>query len=186
LPATPRSPASWDDLLAGLVRGDLEATHKLTALLTGHLTRTRAFDLRDSWADIIQEVLTALIALAQRGGLREPAALVRYALTVTQSKVSDWAAGTQRERKLNEALANDPRSAEHALSSAAPSADVLVDLGRMLEKLPPRQRRALEETYLRGRTYEQTAEALGLTLRQVKRLQLHGLARLRRELGVER
>ena len=66
-PAPLPSPA-WDTLLEGLISGDVAATHKLSALISGYLARSGAFDLRDSWADIIQESLTALIRLARRGG----------------------------------------------------------------------------------------------------------------------
>jgi RNA polymerase sigma factor (sigma-70 family) len=166
-----------------LIAGDVAATHRLTALITGALVRSGAFDLRDSWADIIQESLTALIRLARRGGLRDPAALVRYALTVTESKVSDWLASRLRERRLQGELAREPDSALAPRPTNGP--ELLVDLGRALDRLPPPQRRALEEIYLRGHTYQQAAQVLGLSLRQVKRLQVRGLAGLRRALGVE-
>lgn len=179
-PSTP--PPGWDALLEGLIAGDLAATHKLTALITAYLGRSGAFDLRDSWADIIQESLTALLQLARRGGLRDPAALVHYALVVTRSKVNDWIARQLRERSLRGQLECEPHALERAPASR--DEDLLLDLGRALERLPLAQRRALEEIYLRGRTYPEAAQALGLTLRQIKRLQVRGLAGLRRALDV--
>jgi RNA polymerase sigma factor (sigma-70 family) len=172
------SPLGWETLLEGLIAGDLAATHKLTALITGYLVRSGAFDLRESWVDIIQESLLALLQLARRGGLRDPAALVGYALAVTRSKVNDWIATQLRERALQGQLEREP--------SSRPDADLRVDLDRALARLPHAQRRALEQIYLRGHTYAEAAQVLGLSLRQVKRLQVRGLAALRRALDVER
>jgi RNA polymerase sigma factor (sigma-70 family) len=172
-------PPGWENLLEGLVSGDLAATHKLTALITGYLVRSGAFDLKDSWADIIQESLTALLQRARRGGLRDPAALVHYALTVTRSKVNDWLARELRERRLQSQLEREPGA------GLAGDGELRLDLGRALDCLPAPQRRALEEIYLRGHTYAEAARALGLSLRQVKRLQVRGLAALRRALDVD-
>lgn len=181
--SAPRAAApGWDTLLQGLIAGELAATHRLTALITGYLVRSGAFDLRDSWADIIQESLTALLQLARRGGLRDPAALVHYALTVTRSKVNDWLARELRERTLHGQLEREPGAQEHP--RLAGDEELLLDLGRALARLPAPQRRALEEIYLRGRTYSETARVLGLSLRQIKRLQVRGLAALRRGLDV--
>ncbi len=176
------SAPGWDTLLEGLIAGDVGATHKLTALITGYLARSGAFDLRDSWADIIQESLAALLGMARRGGLRDPAALVHYALTVTRSKVNDWLARELRERSLQRRL--EPTAAGG--TGLARDGDQLLVVGRALARLPPAQRRALEEIYLRGHTYAEAARALGLSLRQVKRLQVRGLAGMRRTLGVDR
>jgi RNA polymerase sigma factor (sigma-70 family) len=179
------SPSDWEDLLAGVTRGDAAALHRVTALITGYLARSGAFDLRDSWADIIQEVLSALIHVARRGGLRDPAALVGYALAVTRSKVNDWLAKTLRERKLRGDLESDRDSADEGLGLPVQSTELWIDVFRGLSKLPTRERRALEEIYLRGLSYEQAAEALGLSLRQIKRLQHRGLATLRAVLGAQ-
>jgi RNA polymerase sigma factor (sigma-70 family) len=187
IPHTPStSTSSWNDLLDGVARGDARALHKVTALITSALARSGAFDLRDSWADIIQDVLEELIALAQRGGLRDPAALVRYALAVTRSKTHDWLAKSLRERQLRGELTNDPRAAAELGAPPLLGTDLLLDLCRSLDELPARERQTLVEIYLQGRTYEQAAGVLGLSLRQIKRLQLRGLARLRSALDVER
>jgi RNA polymerase sigma factor (sigma-70 family) len=181
-PSAPGSPVpDWDTLLDALITGDLGATHKLTALITGCLVRSGAFDLRDSWADIIQESLAALLLLARRGGLRDPAALVHYALTVTRSKLNDRLARELRERSLQGQLERD---ADALGPGIAPDGDLLLDLDRALARLPAPQRRALEEIHLRGRSHAEAAQALGLSLRQVKRLQVRGLAGLRRALDV--
>jgi RNA polymerase sigma factor (sigma-70 family) len=180
------SASSWNDLLDAVARGDPRALHKVTALITRDLARSGAFDLRDSWADIIQDVLEELIALAQRGGLRDPAALVRYALIVTRSKTNDWLAKSLRERQLRGELTNDPRAVAEIAAPPLLGTELLIDLCRGLDELPARERQTLVEIYLQGRTYEQAAGALGLSLRQIKRLQLRGLASLRSALGVER
>ena len=63
--------------------------------------------------------------------------------------------------------------------------ELLLDLRRALRQLPPRQYRVLDEIYLRGRSYEETAELLGLPLGTVKRHQTQGLRALRELLGLE-
>ena len=50
-------PEDWIAVLAALEKGDPVAVAKVTAVIIGWLSRYGAYDQRDSWADIIQEVL---------------------------------------------------------------------------------------------------------------------------------
>ena len=47
----------WLDTLDALQTGDRVALVKVTNVITGFLTRFRAYDRRDSWDDVIQDVL---------------------------------------------------------------------------------------------------------------------------------
>jgi hypothetical protein len=62
-PLSPRGPVgsgavtNWAETLAGFRTGDLDATNQIIALITRYLASIGAFGLRDSWDDLVQEVL---------------------------------------------------------------------------------------------------------------------------------
>ena len=58
----------WFAVLAAFEKGDPVAVAKVTAVITGFLARYGAYDFRDSWGDIVQDVLIKLF----NGGIREP------------------------------------------------------------------------------------------------------------------
>ena len=175
----PRPPAA--QLLEGLLRGDRRALVRLTRVITGLLARQGAFQLRESWADIVQEVLEAVLESARRGRIRDPDALLGYVATIVHRRVLHWRA--QNGRRPTPA---DPLDlAESVRLHALPDLALQVDLSRALQDLPASLRQVLRETYCLGHTYGETAARLGLSQRQVKRLQSRGLALLRRSLGTE-
>jgi RNA polymerase sigma-70 factor, ECF subfamily len=174
----PSSPAGtqqdWLGFIEGLRSGDGLAFAKLTGLVRGLLVRLNGRSVSESWDDICQEVLVRLVQSVETGKLREPLAFVRYAHLITRSRLCD--VHRKRSGPLPEAdPVPEPRS----------DSEVLLDLRRALAQLPPRQYRVLDEIYLRGHSYEETAERLGLPLGTVKRHQTQGLRALRERLGLE-
>ncbi len=165
----------WLGFVEGLRSGDGIAFAKLTGLVRGLLVRLNGLSMSESWDDICQEVLVRLVESVETGRLREPLAFVRYAHLITRSRLYDL----HRKR-------TGPPPDPDPISEEAPSeGETLLDLRRALAQLPPRQYRVLHEIYLRGHSYEETADRLGLPLGTVKRHQTQGLRALRERLGLE-
>jgi DNA-directed RNA polymerase specialized sigma24 family protein len=72
-----------------MARGDRAAHLTLARLVTGLLARWRAYDFRDDWADLVQEVLLAVIRAEREGRVEQPAAWVGYVRATTHHKLMD-------------------------------------------------------------------------------------------------
>jgi len=172
----------WFAVVQRVRDGDPIALAKLSALITSLLYRQGAYRVRDSWEDICQDVLAALVRSVERGALREPRAFVGYAYTLTRNYFLDF---VQRRQRVTSGGRRDETHMRESLDVAAEppvdgfSPDMLLDLERALDALSPRGRRVIEEIYLRGRTYQEVAERMDLPLGTVKRLQTSGLRKLR-------
>ncbi len=162
----------WLAVLGALEKGDRVAVARVTAVITGFLARYGAYDVRDSWDDLCQEVLISLIRSARRGALREPSAFISYTGTITRNALIDHVRHeTQPEsRVLKERLQEEGQR---------PPPDLLLDLQRAREGLPERLRRVVETIYLEGHNYETAAKLLDVPLGTLKRLQTQGLRELR-------
>jgi RNA polymerase sigma-70 factor (ECF subfamily) len=177
----------WGSVLDGLGRSDPLALAKISKLVTGALTRLGAYDLRDGWDDVRQEVLIALLRSVREGKLREPSAFVGYTMTITRNRMNDWL----RRKRSGEPVRRGEQTlqaiAEHLhpeTNRVAP--DLLIDLERALDGLPEKQRLVLHALYLEGRSYEEAAGVLGMPLGTLKRMQTEGLRALRSVLEVIR
>jgi RNA polymerase sigma-70 factor (ECF subfamily) len=181
-----REQEEWLEILAKMTRGDREALAKITSVISGFLARYRAYDRRDSWDDLIQDVLISLIRTHERGSIRDSRAFVSYVGTTTRNKLIDF---TDRDKKPGSAdLLGDPAVAE---ASADPAwrgeereVDVLLDMRAALEKLPDRERSVIEAVYMVGHKYEEAAKLLDLPLGTLKRIQNQGMKSLREIMGV--
>jgi RNA polymerase sigma factor (sigma-70 family) len=174
-----RVPEDWIAVLRALLDGDRVAQVKVTNVITGLLTRYGAYNCRDSWDDLCQEVMITLIRSGRRNSIREPRAFIAYTATVTRNKLRDW---IRRERKPDSKDLWDRLQAEVELRDP----DLLLDLECALESLSEKQRLVVEAVYLQGHTYEAAAELLGMPLGTLKRVRTQGLMKLREEMGVAR
>lgn len=153
----------------------------MTQLVTGFLTRYGAYEMRDAWDDVTQEVLIAIIRTAEQGKLREPRALVSYVGLTTRSKMIDWI----RKQKKPGAASSDSDFEDQARSLPAEeglSPDWQMDLKEALNDLPERERKVVSALYLDGYRYEEAAKKLEIPLGTLKRLQTQGLKLLRGKL----
>ncbi len=66
------------ELLERLAAGERLALLRVTRLVTSRLRRLGAYDLRDEWEDICQEVVWALIRAQASGGAPAPEKVVAY------------------------------------------------------------------------------------------------------------
>lgn len=177
----------WGDVLRGLGQSDPLAIAKVSKLVTGALTRLGAYDLREGWDDVRQEVLISLMRSVREGKLRETNAFVGYVISVTRNRMHDWLRRNRSndpERRGRETVEAVAESLHPETNRVAP--DMLVDLERALDALPEKQRLVLHAVYLEGRSYEEASAELGMPLGTLKRMQTEGLRALRSKLEVMR
>lgn len=171
----------WLGTLAALAEGDRRALDEITSVITGYLARFRAYEIRDSWDDVIQEVLVALIRSHRTGAIRDARAFVSYTGMVTRSKLADH--GRRASRPGAADPVGDPELAEAGRDPSTtpppPQTDELVDLEQALDRLPERQRAVVYHIYIEGRAYQEAADLLGMPLGTLKRMQSQGLKALR-------
>lgn len=175
----PESDQNWAAVLGRLLQGDRLALLEVTRLVNGFLVRWNAYDFRDEWSDLVQEVASAAAIALRDGKLRDPQAALGFLHSTARFKYVDR---LRIHLRLQEGatLAWD----EAIAWSERPLADeARQDLRRALERLPERTRRALLSVYLDGRTYDEAARETGIPLGTLKRCLRDGLAQLRGELA---
>jgi RNA polymerase sigma-70 factor (ECF subfamily) len=167
----------WLAIADGIVAGDRIAFAKFARLITSFLRRWRAFDFRDDWEDLIQEVVLATIEASARGQIEHAGALVAFARSVTRNKFVDrlrrYERRDVRETSQEEDLALPPES-----SGVEASREEILDLRRAVEALPENQRRAVLGVYAEGKTYEEASEDAGIPLGSLKRYLRQALEQL--------
>ncbi|HXK22580.1 MAG TPA: sigma-70 family RNA polymerase sigma factor [Myxococcota bacterium] len=183
------SGTDWLDVLERVQRGDRPALAQLTALVTGYLARFRAYEQRDSWSDVSQEVLIKLIRASRAGQIEKPEGFVAFVGTTTRRCLIDWLRKNSRVQSAQsledeEGLADDRLLASSGLTTQD-HPDLLSDLKVGLEHLPEIQRRVLVALYLEGHSYQEASELLGVPLGTLKRHQTQGLKALRVARGDE-
>lgn len=178
----------WFEAIEAIERGDRVALARVTALVTGYLTRFGAYRVRDSWHDLCQEVLIRLIRAARDGKIDEPAAFVAYVGTITRNCLADWHRKNARHEPAERADHEDPLADDLVLARAGfvcdPKPDLRADLQAALDALPDTQRRVVAAVYVQGLSYEEAAAQLGLPLGTLKRHQTEGLRLLREHMGI--
>ena len=176
----------WAAVLERLLRGDRLALAQLTRLINSFLAHWNAYDFRDEWDDLIQEVLLAAASALRDGRIRERGAVIGFLKSTARFKFAD-------RLKAHLRLAEDAtlpwqELVEGPLEPAADGADAGAselrrDLREALARLPQKEREAVAAVHVEGRTYEDAAAATGIPLGSLKRHLRDGLARLRAELG---
>ena len=171
-------------LLAELVVGDRLAFLRVSRLVTGYLARFRAYDFREEWPDLVQEVVAGVTAAYTEGRLRDHAALLAFVRSVTRHKLADR---IRREMRLRgEAqLAWELVTLGEADSAIAPGPERAIDLRNALAALPAKKGDLLLRVYAEGMSYDEAATETGIPLGTVKRHLREGLAELRAILAVD-
>ena len=167
----------WRRVLEELLVGDRTALATLNRLVTANLVRLRAYDFRDEWDDLRQEVLIAVIQNARAGRLRDPAAFLGYVRVITRNKFVDRLK-VQLQCPSHEVLAWEQVLERAPDDSADPAA--VRDVWAVAERLPPEERVVLDGVYRQGKTYEEVSRDTGIPLGTMKRRLRDGLAALRR------
>ena len=175
----------WSETLAALREGELDARNRVARLVIGVLSSMGAYDRRDSWDDVVQDVLLTLLEQGPRSdGDATVAAWIRRVAThrfVDQLRKEEGrrragegqTAGWRRNVALDEARLPAANSIDESLQH---------DLAGALASLVPRKRRIIECKYALGCTDAEGAERLGESLGTYKRLVSQALAELRHAL----
>jgi len=179
----PERPTDWMGVLERLLTGDRLAFVEMNRLITGCLTQLRAYDFRDEWDDLRQEVLMVIVASAQAGRLRDPKALTGYVRIITRNKFIDRLKRHLRHHE-KDALPWDDETAR-ALGAHDDGDARVDDLRRAVVALPDQERRVLEGVYQQGKTYEEVSRDTGLPLGTMKRRLRSALTTLRRRVAGE-
>jgi DNA-directed RNA polymerase specialized sigma24 family protein len=153
VPAPPApDPPDWLALVERLQAGDRLAFLQLARLVSGFLIQLRAYDFRDEWDDLRQEVLASLVANARAGRLRDPTAFVGYVKIITRNKFVDRLKRQLRQPE-NHALPWDEETAR-AAALPDPGDPRLAALWSAVEALPEPERSILEAPTARGAAQE--------------------------------
>ncbi len=179
---TPRA-QDWAAVVERLLAGDRVALAQLARLVNSFLARWNAYDFRDEWDDLIQEVLLAVALAWREGRIREHDALVGFVKSTARFKFIDRLRSHLR-------LAEDEtlpwqvliESAQEPVAEAL-APDIRRDLREALARLPEKERRAVTAVHVEGRSYQEAVVTTGIPLGSLKRHLRDGLARLREELG---
>lgn len=168
---------NWLELLDRLATGDRLAFLKINRLLTQYLTQLHAYDLDNEWEDLRQEVVIALVQNHQAGKLRDPAAFLAYARSITRNKFYDRLA--RQDRLGEKKTVPIERIDLETLQTSANGSGAAREVWYAVDDLPEQQREILHGIYRGGMTYEQVAAATGIPLGTVKRRLRQALAALR-------
>lgn len=170
----------WSEVMDRLVRGESAAFLEVSRLITGFLVQWRAYDFRDEWDDLIQEVVLAAIEATRARRLRKPGAIFGYLRTTTRYKFVDCL-----RRRRGEPLEEEggERSADLRWPPAPNRDPGSFEIRDQVDKLPENQRKCLVSVYVNGNTYNEAAAATGIPLGSLKRHLRDGLATLRTELA---
>jgi len=173
------APEDWLATLDGLLAGDRLAFMKINRLITGFLARWRAYDFRDEWEDLRQEVVLSIVASCRAGRLRDPQAFLAYVRIITRNKVIDRVKSRLR-RHERDTLPWEDEIAHLADGAGATPTGNASDLWNAISTLPVEQQRVLDGIYRQGKTYETVSHETGIPLGTMKRRLREALMVLRR------
>ena len=152
-------------LIRGLA-GDAPAYHAFLQDLSAHLRaylRRRLARLPDEVEDLVQESLLAIHNQRHTYDAGQP--LTAWVHAIAKYKLIDLL-----RRRAKRDLLNDPLDDEFDLGSSADTeaAEARRDLGKLLERLPERQRLPIVHMKLEGLSVAQTARITGMSESAVK------------------
>jgi RNA polymerase sigma-70 factor (ECF subfamily) len=173
----------WRGVQEKLAAGDRAAFLRVARLLTGVLAQLRAYDFRDEWDDLRQEVMLSVIANVRQGRIAEPEAFVAYVRIITRNKFVDRLKRRERQRERDTIPWEEETARAIARSPGALASDTSdEDLWAAVADLPEPGRQLVEGIYREGRTYSEMSEVSGIPLGTMKRRLRETLALLQRRL----
>jgi len=176
----------WLAIQEQLLAGERLAFLKLNRLITGVLCQLRAYDFRDEWEDLRQEVLLSVVKNSRAGRLRDPKAFVGYVRIITRNKFVDRLKAKLRRRE-GEALPWDEETARAAVTSLTHEdpGEGAREVWAAVGGLPEATRLLIKGIYGEGKTYQEMSAETGIPLGTMKRRLREGLDLLRQRFGRE-
>ena len=175
--AAPRE--DWIAIVDRLVAGDRVAFAKVNRLISGFLVQLRAYELRDEWDDLRQEVVMSLVANARAGRLRDPDAFLGYVRIITRNKVVDRVKGARRRHERT-TVGLDDAAARELPAGADPVEAAAREVWAAVRDLSDEQQAVLDGIYRQGKTYQAVSDDTGMPLGTMKRRLRDALVALRR------
>jgi RNA polymerase sigma factor (sigma-70 family) len=178
----------WSQVLLGLKKGRLEACDRLSSFIIGYLAMMGAYQIRDSWDDLVQDVLIALLQTTPESS--ESRAVVGYVRKTTHRKYIDYLRREHGRRRRSTAEGGDRLQGwrtnvplDEAMNLAEPETfwekQLDPSLREAYARLDERKKRVLEAKFLMGYSNEEGASRTGEALATYKRLLKAGLEELR-------
>lgn len=185
--AVATSSQDWARVVARLLDGDRLAFLEINRLITRFLVHLHAYDLREDWDDLRQEVLLSLVASARAGRLRDADKLVAYIRIITRNKFIDrlGRGGRRPAQPLSSLDEDHDRHDGRRAAAAAGEGSDRVDLWLAVGDLPTQHQKVVIGVYGDGKTYQEVADETGIPFGTVKRRLREALAVLRERLGDE-
>jgi len=166
---TERQGEDWVAILDRLAQGDRLAFAKINRLLTQFLVRLHAYDFRDEWEDLRQEVVLSLMQSHRAGKLRNPGAFVAYTRSIVRNKFYNRLSAQERRREKQAVSFERVQLEDLEMATCGNDDGLAHDVWRAVESLSDQQRQVLHALYRNGLTYEQVATVSGIPLGTVKR-----------------
>ena len=137
------SEVDWAAVVERLHEGDRLAFLELNRLVTGFLVQLRAYDFRDEWDDLVQDVIWIVVEKARSGEIENPDALGAFVRTTTH-----WTFRSHLKRAkrvdYSEELDEKPDTICWPKEVQGPDTE---ELREQVRRLPDRQRRVIEAKY---------------------------------------
>jgi RNA polymerase sigma-70 factor, ECF subfamily len=169
------STVDWAARLEALGKSDSTALAQVRRLITGQLARMRAYETREGWDDLAQEIIVKVWRAHRDGKIRDYRALPGFVRTLTRNAVIDAL------RKRQPDLGKEADDVERVAISPDDSLDpgTQLALRNAMGQLEERHREVVERVYLQGMSYDETAADLGRPRGTVNRLQREAMQQLR-------
>jgi len=174
------SPPDWSDgeLVRQIAARSTQAEDAERELCARYAARIRLYGLRhlradDAAADLVQQVLLAVLEAARAGRVEEPDRLGAFVAGVCRFVVWDVRRADQRRQRLVDAeaiLLPAPETGLHPIDRRR--------LERCLGHLAPRETTVVRMTFQEDRPADEIARLLGLTPGNVRVIRHRALARL--------
>ncbi|MGO3741470.1 sigma-70 family RNA polymerase sigma factor [Kerstersia sp.] len=116
-------------------------------------------------ADLVQDTFLSVICSGKAAEIIEPRS---YLTTIARCLVAHRYRRRQLEEAYLQALAALPEEVEMSPETRALALETLQRLDKMLDGLPPRVREAFVMVHLQGASYQEVAQALGVSASSVK------------------
>jgi RNA polymerase sigma-70 factor (ECF subfamily) len=172
----------WYEILRRLTEGDRLALLRLSRLLNGFLARWNAYDFRDEWDDLIQEVVIAAVVALREGRFRDRASVVGWLRSTARFKFVDRLRSHLRTPEGESVPWEEVVERVEAEAEGVEARELREDLQRALARIPEKKRLVVLGVYVHGKTYDEVAAESGIPLGTLKRYLRDGLAELREEL----
>ncbi len=170
-----------DGLLMRLCEGDRRALLQVTRMVTHRLARLGAYDLRDDWSDISQEIVLSLIKAARAGKAPSEEKLGAYIARAAWNRF----AGHLRQTRLDGVRTIDDRAdVDAAVNGDEPLAPERVAARQAFARLPQPMQELLWARYLEGLSVDTIVARSGRSRASVNRDLAKARAQFRALLGL--